>query len=378
MKNVLFLVEEFTYERMAVQLAEIVNTLDGIAVTVQVLCGGEKFRHMFAKTICYHAGTGISAANWLMSAASLYHWLVRDCYDICFAWTEGLCVRILSGCPYPNTMLYCVIRSDLSEGTRFAAGFRSWQEAGRCYGVMDGFFTSAACLITPFCSVSGISAGRITVMPPPRTVLGSCLPMLYREYGAPGTLHVCAAGENMSYRQIRRLHRLHEQLLAEGYWHRMVVVAGSRRMAGGRDTFLHLPWDERAGGILAECDIFLCPGNEASMLDALADAVYAGKPAVAVEGTVARGIIDDGGCGIVVENSMAGLTQGMAEMLTQAEKRYRYAKKAKEWHRSYAGKNTVRCMREVLCRAVTEKTEEKENRLTKNPQKYCISDNYMI
>ena len=138
----------------------------------------------------------------------------------------------------------------------------------------------------------------------------------------------------MNGSDIRQIYRLHRHLLAEGYWHRMIVVAGKGSGRCG-ETFLHLPWDSLAGERAAECDIFLCPDTETSMLDALTDAVLAGVASVAPDGALTRSILGGGTRGRLTDNTIRGLSDGLTEMLIKPDLRYACTREAAMWRQQY-------------------------------------------
>lgn len=348
MMTALFLVEKFVYEKMAEQLAALVNRMENISVTVQVLQNGEKYRELFAGHITYKAESQPYWGVTILSETYLYHAIIREKYDAAIAWTEGKCVRILSGCPYSETKLYCMIRTDLSESGKFTTGFHSWGDARNAYRQMDCCLVSDEALIKPFCSVSDVAVSRVETIPPLNETRGMRKNMNWRQYCIPGTLQICSAGENLSSREIRHLFKIHTQLLAEGYWHRMIVIGGKKRKQFSRDTFVHLPYDKNTIGITASCDIFLSISGEASALDALTDALQAGVPAVATGGILAQSMVEQGNKGIVTENNVECIKTGLRNMLTKPNLRYICAKNAGKTTSDKEEKSAVRKIEKIL------------------------------
>ena len=184
-------------------------------------------------------------------------------------------------------------------------------------------------LCKPFCSVSGIKPSKIRVIPPIRETELSKTDTFHKTYTSPGTLQICSAGEIMSRSTIRRLYKLHTQLLAEGYWHRMIVIAGKKRIRFPRDTFLHFPWDSHSAQRAVACDLFLCPNDEPSTVDTMVDFCYAGIPVVAVEGLLTNSILNGGKFGHLTEDNPESIKSALRLLLSDPTLRYTYAKSAR-------------------------------------------------
>ncbi|MBQ7921693.1 MAG: glycosyltransferase [Clostridia bacterium] len=374
MMTVLFLVEKFRYRKMAEQLAALVNRMENISVTVQVLHDGETYRELFAKNICYKAESAVYHGITVFPAGYLYNRIVKETYDAAIAWTEGKCVRILSGCPHTGTKLYCMIHTDLSENGKFTAGFHSWCDALNAYRNLHGCFVSDQSLIKPFACLSGMESDNIRVIPPIREPSGHRMKTYWKKFGTPGTLQVCSAGENITPSETRRLYRIHTQLLAEGYWHRMVVIGGKRRMRFSRDTFLHLPYDKNTARFVSGCDIFLCINGEESVLEAMKDALRSGIPAVAVQGILTESILAGGTKGILTEATPESIKNGLRSMLTKPKLRYVCGKNARISDKGCETDISVTEIEEALTKnknistnRKSDKNIEKKNRMCYNP-----------
>ncbi len=361
MKSILFLAEKLPYRKMAEQLAALTNRLTDFSVTVQILYDGEKYRNLFAGHIACRTSAISGSITTLLPHRFLYNRIVGEKYDIAIAWTEGKCVRILSGCPYPETVLYCMIHSDLSESGKFTAGFSSWSDAAVSYNRFHGFFAADGALIKPFCSVTGIRPSNVQILPPMREKRMHGGENYRQKYISPGTLQICSVGENMTYTDIHRLYKIHIQLLAEGYWHRMIVISGRKKYRFPKDTFLHLPYDTQISRIASVCDLFLCIRDDPSILDAMTDALRSGIPAVSVHSVLSESLLDHGNAGILAED-IPGIKSALRRMLTNPVRRNLYAASAAQTRKKNSSAASVQtflaCISENMEKTDTETGED--------------------
>ena len=144
MKKILFLIHDLGHGGAEKVLVNLVNNMDPEQFDITIIApfsGGvnEQFLkpHIRYQTVFKKAFPGNSHVMKLCSPELLHKWFIKERYDIEVAYLEGPDSRIISGCPNKGTKLISWIHCTMKSAEDIARGFRSAEEAQKCYGKMD-------------------------------------------------------------------------------------------------------------------------------------------------------------------------------------------------------------------------------------------------
>ncbi len=366
MKKVLFLIHDLGQGGAEKVLVELAGHMDPTRfdVTVLALFGGgvnEPFLSPRVRLLHGHprAFPGNSRVMKLSSPERLFRRYVKEKYDVIVSYLEGPSARIVSGCPRDGTKLVSWIHCTMKSREELAVGFRSYEEARRCYarfdrsvfvseGVRDAFCTLAEapgpCVLYNTVDSRGIlekAAGPVGEELPP--VEGSRL---------------VGVGKLEPGKGFDRLLRAHERLRKEDGLpvHTCLLGRGSEgqkleqwvRDHGLEGSVTFLGYQTNPYRYVAKCDLFVCPSFAEGFSTAATEALIVGTPVLTTRVSGMEEMLGDGEYGVIVDNDEEALYQGLRDMLTAPGKLEHYRQKARERGAFFSTEKTVRAVEEML------------------------------
>lgn len=120
------------------------------------------------------------------------------------------------------------------------------------------------------------------------------------------------------------------------------------------DEVILLGFQENPYTYVNQCDVFVCSSFTEGLSTATIEAVILGKAVVSTDVSGAREILEDGKCGLIVENSEEGIYNGLKELLSNPEKIEHYKEKALERAQFFDTKNTVNSVEKLIEEVINE------------------------
>lgn len=338
MKKLLFLIPNLKHGGAEKVLVNLANHLDPekYAVTVQTLFDVGVHRAALAPHVRYIPGfsrqmRGNSHIFKLFSPKFLYRYFVKERYDVVISYLEGVTARIISGCPDPDTTKICWIHTELMSEGAAAQGFRSIEEARRCYRRFDRIVGVSRQVRDRFLDLVGADIPSAVLYntndTDQITEKAQCTPE-EADFLAEG-IKVCAIGRVNDVKGFDRLLNVHKRLLAEGIHHRVYIIGTGkdeeklRQTAeeyGVGDTFRLLGFRENPYQYISKSDLFVCSSRREGFSTAVTEALILGIPVVSTDCSGAKELLGEHDeYGIVTENSEEGVYQGMKRMLSDPE-----------------------------------------------------------
>lgn len=367
-KKILFLIPNLKHGGAEKVLVNLVNNLDPqkYDITLQTLFDVGVHKGSLLPHIRYIPGfkrefRGNSHLTKLMSAGFWWKLLVKEHYDIAVSYLEGPTSRVLSGCDDPATKKAAWIHIELENLNKASIGFRDPAEALNAYDHFDRIV-----------AVSGNVRDRFLEWIPTATPID----VLYNtnetaqiqelgkldpddpSFPARDVPVVCSVGKLMHSKGFDRLMNVHRKLLDQGLAHHICILGVGEEQArlerqiqklGISNSVTLLGYRTNPYQYVSRCDLYVCSSRREGFSTAVTEALVLGTPVVSTDCSGARELLGNGDeFGIVVENSDAGIYDGMYRMLSDPDLLARYRAKARERGSRFSRTETVRAVEQML------------------------------
>lgn len=366
MKKILFLIHDLGHGGAEKVLVNLVNNMDPTKFDIHVtaLLGGginEQFLapHVKFRTIFPRSFPGNSHVMKLLSPKLLHKLCVKEHYDLEIAYLEGPASRIISGCTDPDTKTVCWIHCTMKSQAEFAVGFRSAQEAKRCYGGFDqGVFVSRGVMdaFRQYCPLEHMAvlyntneSRRIQ-----EKAAESVDPGTFRG----GEIRLVGVGKVTALKGFDRLERIHKRLRDEGYPVRTYILgvgeqeAQLRRYAeenGIADSFTLLGYRTNPYPYIKNCDLFVCSSHSEGFSTAATESLIVGTPVCTVEVSGMKEMLGEHNeYGVVTENDEEPLYRGIKALLDDPALLEHYKNQAAIRGRDFSTEETVNAVEAML------------------------------
>mgnify|MGYP002708796575 CR=1 FL=1 len=366
-KRVLFLIHDLCHGGAEKVLVNLVNNMspEKFDITVQTLFDVGVHRdklkpHVHYKACFRHMLRGNSHFMKLFSPGLLYRALIREEYDIVISYLEGPPARIISGCPYPSPKV-CWLHIELNDEKAVASGFRSYQEAVRCYQKYDQLVAVSETVKQTFCGSSGIQPDQIRVLYNTNETNQiqelAKLPVDDVVF-EKDVLSICSVAKITPTKGYDRLARVHKRLMEEDLKHHIYILGVGEqqeeieaylRANHLENSFTFLGFRDNPYKYVAKCDLYVCSSLREGFSTAVTEALIVGTPVVSTLCSGAKELLGENDeYGVVVENSEEGIYQGMKRMLLEPELLRHYTSQARQRGQYFSTENTVAAVAEML------------------------------
>ena len=364
MKSVLFLIHDLGHGGAEKVLVNLVNNMDPeqFDITVMALFGGgvnEQFLkpHIRYQTVFKKTFPGNSHVMKLCSPELLHKWFIKERYDIEVAYLEGPDSRIISGCPHKDTKLISWIHCTMKSAEDIARGFRSAEEAEKCYGKMDAMVFVSETNRDAFLSVCAYS-GRTEVLYNTNET-DEILTLAKEEADLPKDAFCwCGVGKVVPVKGFDRMIRIQQWLIEDGYkTHLCVLGEGAQRAeleklaaeCGVADSVTFLGYQTNPYKYVSKCDLFVCASHSEGFSTAATEALIVGTPVVTTLVSGMKEMLGENNAwGIVTENNEDSLYAGIKQVLDDPELLAHYKEKAAQRGKTFSTENTVKAVEDVL------------------------------
>lgn len=364
MKKVLFMIHDLHQGGAEKVLVNLVNNMDHskFDITVMALFGGgvnEQFLSEEIRLIVCHKKPvpGNSHFMKLFAPEQLYRHYIKEHYDIIVSYLEGPSARIISGCDDPDTRKIGWIHCTMATPQDTAIGFRSVQEAGKCYGKMDAMvFVSetARQIFLKSCPYSGQTFVLYNTNESNKILEKAAEEAELPEEG----FHWCGVGKLCENKGYDRMIRIQKRLTDEGYnTHFYALGEGPQRNAlealvkdlGCEESVTFLGYQTNPYKYVAKCDLFVCASHAEGFSTAATEALIVGTPVCTVEVSGMKEMLGSHNeYGIVTENDDEALYQGIKKLLDNPELLEHYRHQAALRGKDFLTEETVKAVEAML------------------------------
>ena len=366
MKKILFLIHDLGHGGAEKVLVNLVNNMDRTKfdITVMALFGGGVNEQFLSKDIhlinCHDkAMPGNSHLMKLLTPEQLHRMYIKEHYDIEVAYLEGPAVRIISGCPNPDTKLVSWIHCTMHSEKEFSGSFRSPVEARKCCRKFhSNVFVSQEVMnaFREYCPVdNGVvlyntnESDKILAM-----AEESVTDNLFREQ----EVKLIGVGKIEPVKGFDRLARVHKRLKEECYpLHTYVLGEGSKKEEISTfleaeklsDSFTFLGYQTNPYKFVKRSDIFVCSSYSEGFSTAATEALILGTSVVTMLVSGMKEMLGESNeWGIVTENDEEALYQGIKKLLDNPELLAQYKGRAAQRGKMFSTENTVKAVEDML------------------------------
>lgn len=366
-KKLLFLIHDLGHGGAEKVLVNLVNNMDPTKfdITVMALFGGgvnEQFLkpHIRYRAVFKKPFPGNSHLMKLLTPRQLHKWFITDHYDIEIAYLEGPAVRIISGCPDPDTNLVSWIHCTMRSEKEFSVGFRSYNEAKDCIArfhknvfVSQGVKTA----FEEYCAIcNGVVLYNTNQSDKIISIADEPMDEVFRE----DEIKLIGVGKIEEVKGFDRLAHIHKRFIGEGYpVHTYILGEGSKRdelsayleKENLQNSFTFLGYQTNPYKYVKNCDLFVCSSHSEGFSTAATEALIVGTPVVTTLVSGMKEMLGEGNeWGIVTENDEESLYQGIKCLLDNPALLAHYKEKAAQRGKTFSTANTVSAVEDMLLR----------------------------
>lgn len=368
MKKILFLIPTLGHGGAEKVLVNLVNNMNinEYDITVQTLFDQGVHKkslkpHVRYKSFMQKQFHGNTTLFSLIPAKLLYKIIVREKYDYIVSYLEGPTTHIINGCPYSDTKKIAWIHIELDSDRRFKQGFISKSEAIKAYKSFHKIVCVSRTVKEVFEKTARETFKNIIVLyntNETAQILKKSKEPIEDIVFKGDCVNICSVAKLMESKGYDRLIKVHKKLLDEGIKHRIYILGiGEKKdelqayIADNHleDSFILLGFRDNPYKYVAACDMYVCSSRREGFSTAVTESLIVGTPVVSTLCSGARELLGDNDeYGLVVENSEAGIYEGMKKMITSYELRKYYAAQAMIRGKRFSTEKTVKSVEDML------------------------------
>ncbi|TWP29281.1 glycosyltransferase [Apibacter muscae] len=269
----------------------------------------------------------------------LFKFFIKEKYDIIISYLEGFPSRIVSGCEDPNTKIVSWIHLELYKNT-VSYEFRNLKEAEKTYNKFDKIVCVAE-------SVKKCLQESINIRPNKFKVIYNSLDIediihKSKENVLPikNKLRLCTVGRLNPQKGYDRLLRIVSRLKNEDNIDFELLILGTGPLENELkkyvkenkliDTVQFLGYNKNPYAYIKSSDLFVCSSYKEGYSTVVTESIVLGTPVISTNCSGMSEILDEGRCGVIVNNDEESLYLGLKNILLNNQLIEHYKEKAIE------------------------------------------------
>lgn len=281
-----------------------------------------KYSFLFKKVF-----RGWSLIQKVFSSRWLYKKIIKNDYDLIVAYLEGVPTRVVGGCNTPHTKIISWVHVDL---TNFGIQkvFRSDSEMKNIYHKFDAVVGVSKTAINSLVNIVGLPQEKAHVI---YNVVDTALILdqgnkkVENITFSNDIVNICTVGRLNRQKGYPRLLNVIKKLAEENFkFHLYILGNGAleKELINLIETYniqnyvTMLGFNENPHKYVKSCDLFVCSSFEEGFSTAVTESVILGTPVITTDCSGMDEILDNGTIGMIVENSEAGLENGLRTLLS--------------------------------------------------------------
>lgn len=304
---------------------------------------------------------GISHLCKLVSPRLLHRLFIREHYDVEVAFLEGMCSRIVSACPAPDTRRICWVHTEFQHERGMRTGFRTAGEARRCYER----FHSVACVSTrvmdAFLRYTRAEAPQVRVLYNVNDT-GRILQLADRpcpeEMLEDDAFRIISVAKIEPLKGMDRLVRVHARLREVGLpVHTYVLGQGPEkgrlsallRQLNIEDSFSFLGYKENPYKYMRHADLYVCSSHVEGFSTSVTESLICGTPVCTTEVSGMKEMLgNDNRYGVVVRNDEQALFSMLRTLISDRSLMDYYRDRAEQRGRKFNGLTCARAIEDFI------------------------------
>ncbi|MGM5630198.1 glycosyltransferase [Apibacter raozihei] len=293
---------------------------------------------------------GYSRLALLFSPEFLYRTFIKDDYDVVISYLEGFPSRIVSGCTNKKTKLISWIHLELYKDT-ISYEFRNYKEALKVYNKFNKIVCVAESVKNCFQKSSNIPSKSLEVIYNMLDLndiktkgIANLNPALKKN-----RLRLCTVGRLNPQKGYDRLLRIISKLKNEDKLNFELLILGLGPLEDEfkkfindnnlSDTVVLLGYQSNPYSYIKSSDLFVCSSYKEGYSTVVTESVILGTPVITTNCSGMSEILDEGKCGIIVDNDEKSLYLGLKDLLTDENKLSNYKQKTMERSKFFESRN---------------------------------------
>ena len=366
-KRILFLIHDLGPRGAEKVLVNLANGLDKSLFTVSVKTlfnWGPNIRFLSPEVdYSYWMPLDIRGnSHWmkLWSPEKIYKTIIRDRYDVVVSFLEGPCARVVGGCPTDGTKVIDWIHTPILNENKFTEGFRSRNEAERCYSRADVMVFVSEDVKDAFlkCYDPGKECRVLYNIFESAGIREMAMQDPAEPPMDPEKLNWCGIGRLIPPKGWDRMLNIQKKLLDEGFpAHFYVIGDGPQRNGlidladrlGIRDSVTFTGYQTNPYQYLSRCMLYVCASEREGLSTTVIESLLLGTPVCTVDVGGMREILGSRDeYGIVTANDDEALFTAVRPFFAEPDHRLRYAKLALERGKDFDREQTIRQTQELF------------------------------
>ncbi len=367
MKKILFFIHDLGQGGAEKVLVNLVNNMDRTKfdITVQALFAGgvnEQFLCRDVKYKCCYKKVfpGNSRYMKLFTPKQLFKKYIKEDYDIIVSYLEGPAARIVSGCTNHKTKLVNWIHCKMENEREAMVGFRSFDEAKKCYNRFDFTACVSKWVMHYFTQTFSFEKPIDVIYNTIETddiIEKSEEPVTDIEF-RKDYFNICSVGKISQVKGFDRLAVIHKKLLDDGIKNHVYIFGIGEDRAKIEDfllennlqsTFTFMGYNTNPYKYVKNCDLYVCSSYSEGFSTSVTESLIVGTPVVTTLCSGMKEMLGENNeYGIVTENNEDALYQGIKKILTEEGLLEHYAKQAEERGRFFDTKTTAKAVEDML------------------------------
>lgn len=368
-KRILFLIHDLGPGGAEKVLVNLVNGMDKAKfdISLRTLFDWGPNRAFLDPEVRYSSWIGRNVpanSHWmkLWTPEQLYKMIVPETYDIAVSFLEGPCARVIGGCPVSQngTRVVSWIHTPILNEKKFIEGFRSREEAERCYGRADALIFVSRDVRSAFSkfyrtekrsevlyNIFESDTIRSLASEEPESISVD-----------PSRLNWCGIGKLIPLKGWDRMLNIQKKLRDDGInTHFYLIGDGPQRHAleqmasdlGISDAVTFTGYQTNPYAILSRCALFVCASEREGLSTAVIESLLTGTPVCTVDvGGMKEILGKNNEFGVVTRNDDGELFQAVRQFLTDDGFREKYRLKAAERAELFDKERSVKAVEELL------------------------------
>ena len=286
----------------------------------------------------------------------VYRIFIKEKYDIEVAFLEGICAKIIANSTNKNSKKISWIHVDLENQHKSGKIFKSLKEEEQIYNKFDDIVCVSQYVKTQFqkmFTVHGNIVVRYNPVDVQEIIQKSSKPMDEKNLRRKFT--VCSVGRLNAQKSYIRLLECHKRLMEEGNDYDLWIIGeGTDRenlaayieKNNLNDSVKLLGFKINPYCYMKNADLFVCSSIAEGFSTVATEALVLGLPVVTTDCSGMQELLGDSEYGIITENSVDGLYEGMKRILQDQELYAEYKVKAQMRTQIFDMENSIN---EIQC-----------------------------
>lgn len=268
-----------------------------------------------------------------------YKIFIKEKYDIEIAFLENICAKIIGNSPNKKSKKYLWIHIDLEKSNWCKTQFNGIQDQTESYSKFDKIYCVSKDVKKSFNRLFGLNDKTfIQYNPNDDKEILSLSKEDVNEVSISNKFKFITAGRFIEQKGYDRLLQVHKRLIEEGYNYDLWILGDGvekekyiqfiQKHKLEKNTLL-LGFQKNPYKFISKCDAFVCSSRMEGYSLVIAESIVLDTPIISTQCSGPNELLDYGKYGLLVDNSIDGIYEGMKLFLENKDKYNEYKTQVK-------------------------------------------------